>query len=159
MSLIVKKFLNIKIDQIKIQKIQDSFSLVFCSKKKSFLKIRFTKNILLEKKVFILDNLSKNNYIKFIDIVENFFYKKFFDTYSHFSKIYMIGLGFKNFVLNRKLYMLVGDCNYLIFNIPENLKVFCKKNQIYVIGFNNYDIFNFTSNLKKIKKGIDRRVV
>jgi ribosomal protein L6P/L9E len=64
----------------------------------------------------------------------------------------MIGLGFKNFILKNSLYILVGDCNYVIFYIPLTLKVFCKKNQIYVLGNNELEIFNFISNIKKVKK-------
>lgn len=153
MPLIIKKFLDLKPNKIKIQNIQNLCSLVFYSKRKTFLKIRFTKNIVFSNtKFFIFSSLPKNNYITLTSIIENFLKKDFFNIYSNFSKIYMIGLGFKNFILNGKLYILVGDCNYLIFNIPENLKVICKKNQIYVMGLNNCDILNFVSNIKKIKK-------
>jgi ribosomal protein L6P/L9E len=64
----------------------------------------------------------------------------------------MIGLGFKNFILGKQLYILVGDCNYIIFSIPNNLKVFCKKNQVFLLGENNVEIFNFMSNIKRVKK-------
>jgi ribosomal protein L6P/L9E len=64
----------------------------------------------------------------------------------------MIGLGFKNFILGDILYVLVGDCNYIMFVIPTSLKVFCKKNQIYILGENKIEIFNFMSNIKRVKK-------
>jgi len=64
----------------------------------------------------------------------------------------MIGLGFKNFVLGRKLYILVGDCNYIIFDIPEALKIYCKKNQIYILSVSNSTLHNFIANLKRVKK-------
>lgn len=38
--------------------------------------------------------------------------------YSNFKQIFSIGLGYKNFILNGKLYILVGDCNYIIFTVP-----------------------------------------
>jgi ribosomal protein L6P/L9E len=72
--------------------------------------------------------------------------------YSNFIKLHLVGLGFKNFILNDELYILVGDCNYIIFKIPCNLKVYCKKNQIYILGNNLTDIWNFSSSIKNIKK-------
>jgi ribosomal protein L6P/L9E len=32
------------------------------------------------------------------------------------------------------------------------LKIYCKKNQIYILGNNLVDIWNFASNIKNIKK-------
>jgi ribosomal protein L6P/L9E len=64
----------------------------------------------------------------------------------------MIGLGFKNFVLGNNLYILVGDCNYIVFEIPLNLKIYCKKNQIYILGENPVEMFNFMTNIKRVKK-------
>lgn len=67
-------------------------------------------------------------------------------------RVYMVGLGFKNFVLNNSLYILVGDCNYLIFVIPLGVKVLCKKNQIYVLSNNSKIGGDFISKIKKVKQ-------
>ena len=64
----------------------------------------------------------------------------------------MIGLGFKNFILNQNLYILVGDCNYIVLKIQGSLKVFCKKNQIFILSSSNTELFDFISSIKKIKK-------
>jgi ribosomal protein L6P/L9E len=64
----------------------------------------------------------------------------------------MIGLGFKNFILGEKLYILVGDCNYVIFDIPRALKVYCKKNQIYLLSTDDVILYDFVATLKKVKK-------
>ena len=86
----------------------------------------------------------------------NFLVNKFltinYGHYLNFGKLYMIGLGFKNFVLNNNLYILVGDCNYIIFSIPPTLKVFCRRNQIYILSQNHSDLFNFISVIKSVKK-------
>lgn len=102
----------------------------FIFKKKTFNKIVFN---------FFL-------FLKNLNLQNNYGFSK------NFSKIYMVGLGFKNFILNNNLYILVGDCNYVIFNIPDSIKIFCKKNQIYLLSNNADELFNFTYYLKNIKK-------
>jgi ribosomal protein L6P/L9E len=64
----------------------------------------------------------------------------------------MIGLGFKNFILGEKLYILLGDCNYVIFDVPKMLKIYCKKNQIYLLSSDSIILYDFMATLKKIKK-------
>jgi len=66
--------------------------------------------------------------------------------------IYMVGLGYKNFVLNGSLFILVGDCNYLIFQIPFGIKVLCKKNQVYLIANSSILVGDFAAKLKRVKK-------
>lgn len=72
-------------------------------------------------------------------------------NYSFFVKLNVIGLGYKNFVINNKLFLLLGDCNYIILDIPMSVTVFCKKKQIYLLGFNKDDLFNFANKIKLIK--------
>lgn len=64
----------------------------------------------------------------------------------------MVGLGYKNFVLGGSLFILVGDCNYIIFQIPPKIKILCKKNKIYIVGNDSSLVNDFSSKLKKIKK-------
>lgn len=91
----------------------------------------------------LINFYKKINY-NFLEIQYNFL--------NFYSVLFMVGLGFKNFILDNQLYILVGDCNYLIFNIPANLKVFCRKKQIYLFSYNKQALYNFVSILKKIKK-------
>lgn len=138
---------------IKTGNTNNSIFLYFKDRKKLILKIIFRKEVLLQQNSLIyLNNFSYincYNYIKFIaQNVESFYYNQ----YHYFSKLHMIGLGFKNFILGKFLYTLVGDCNYIMFYIPDSLKIFCKKNQIFILGENDTEIFNFMSNIKRIKK-------
>jgi hypothetical protein len=138
---------------LKIESFNKGVLFYFNSKKRVVLKITFNGNFFLKTRTLtVLNNLTYTNcvdYIKFITKnLESFLYNQ----YNHFSKLHMIGLGFKNFILGKQLYILVGDCNYIIFSIPDNLKVFCKKNQIFLLGENNVEIFNFMSNIKRVKK-------
>lgn len=66
--------------------------------------------------------------------------------------VYMVGLGYKNFILNDSLFILVGDCNYVIFQIPQGVKILCKKNQIYLITNNSVISGDFVAKLKCIKR-------
>jgi ribosomal protein L6P/L9E len=64
----------------------------------------------------------------------------------------MVGLGYKNFVLNDSLFVLVGDCNYLIFQIPQGIKILCRKNQIYLVTNNSAVSGDFAAKLKGVKR-------
>lgn len=101
---------------------------------------------------FFFPKFNKKDVLNLFKVVKTQSEAIFYQTYMFFGKIHMIGLGYKNFVLDNKLYLLVGDCNYIIFQIPDCIKVFCKKNQIYMLSINEVELFNFISNLKKIKK-------
>ncbi len=72
--------------------------------------------------------------------------------YNYYYKLNVIGLGYKNFVLNNNLYILIGDCNYIIIPIPNDIKLYCKKKQIYLLGLNKDTLNYFASNLKLLKK-------
>jgi ribosomal protein L6P/L9E len=96
---------------------------------------------------------TKNSfYNSFFNIIINNVLTTAYGHYLGFGKLYMIGLGFKNFVLNGKLHILVGDCNYIIFLIPDNLKIFCRRNQIYILSYNPSEVFDFISTIKSVKK-------
>jgi hypothetical protein len=120
------------------------------------------------KKVFNFNNLNKHlitkRLVKFYSIDNKYLNEKTFkllkdrfqsdykDYYNKFTKIHMIGLGYKNFVIENELFILIGDCNYLVFKIPLQLKIFCRKNQIYMLSKNPGTVSEFMSTLKTIKK-------
>ena len=89
---------------------------------------------------------------KFFALVKNEIKNQHFAELSFFNKLHMIGLGYKNFLLDSQLYILIGDCNYIILEVPDEVQVICKKNQIYLISRNSQKMFSFSSTLKKIKK-------
>lgn len=127
--------------------------LFYTSEDKLFLKYFLNGfNTSYRNKLIFFKNLPANRYASILNQFNRVFEKIFFFQYSSFSKLHMIGLGFKNFVIKNQLYILVGDCNYLIFDIPKTLKIFCKKNQIYVLSLDGKEAFDFISHIKKIKK-------
>lgn len=138
---------------LKMESFNKNIFFYFNNKKKIVLKFTLNGGFFLRTGTLtILNNLNYAHcidYIKFITkTLESFLYNQ----YNYFSKLHMIGLGFKNFILGRQLYILVGDCNYIIFSIPDNLKIFCKKNQVFLLGESSSEIFNFMSNIKRVKK-------
>lgn len=128
--------------------------LLFSPTKKILLKIKSINILNVNGNSFLLlNNKNKyNNYYSLFNMLGYFLKNNNLSYYSNFIRLHLVGLGFKNFVLNNELYILVGDCNYIIFKIPDNLKVYCKKNQIYILGNSLTDIYNFSSNIKNIKK-------
>jgi ribosomal protein L6P/L9E len=138
---------------INISRINKNVFFYFKGKKKLVLKISYSGGFFLKNNaLLILNNLTYSDYIKQMKLIEGNLERFLYSQYTCFGKLYMIGLGFKNFILGNVLYVLVGDCNYIMFVIPANLKVFCKKNQIYILGESNVEIFNFMSNIKRVKK-------
>jgi len=111
----------------------------------TYLFIKFNKQI----SIFSHFNLFRLNSIRGLNLRQVNEYKHFFNR-PHC--IYMIGLGYKNFILGESLFILIGDCNYLIFQISPKIKVFCKKNKIYLISNDSTLINDFSSKLKKFKK-------
>lgn len=125
----------------------------FKSTKKIVLKVTFNRSLFLKNESLILfGSTAYTDYYNYVKLIIKSFNLFIYNQYSYFSKLHMIGLGFKNFILGKYLYVLVGDCNYIMFNIPDSIKVFCKKNQIFILGESNTELFNFMSNIKRIKK-------
>lgn len=136
----------------KVNKVRVGFSLDQ-GNRRSLTKFELSSRVIcLKQTLFIFKNLAYKNIASMVNIVREMSEKTFHGNYLTFSKIYMIGLGFKNFVLGERLYILVGDCNYIIFNIPRSIKLYCKKNQIYLLSNNSIDMFDFISEIKKVKK-------
>ena len=119
---------------------------------KLILKLFFNNVITNSKFYYNYSNIRNSFYVSMFNLLVNKLSTVNYDYYLNFGKLYMIGLGFKNFILNDRLYILVGDCNYIIFSIPHTLKVFCRRNQIYVLSTNQVDLFNFISAVKSVKK-------
>lgn len=125
----------------------------FKSTKKLVLKITFNKTFFLERgNLIILNNSTYTDYFNYMKMIIKNLNLFTYNQYTYFSKLHMIGLGFKNFILGKYLYILVGDCNYVMFRIPESVKIFCKKNQVFILGENSIEIFNFMSHIKLVKK-------
>jgi hypothetical protein len=118
---------------------------------KRIFSLKNTNHLLKKPATFFF---KKNKYLTYKSFkkLKLLFEIKHLDYLKAFSKIYMIGLGYKNFILENELFILIGDCNYLIFRIPENLKVFCRKNQIYILSNDIKKTGDFISMLKSIKK-------
>lgn len=126
--------------------------IVSTQSNKLILKLFFDKTINNSNFYYSASNVKSSLYTSLFNKLVIQFLSTYYNFYLNFGKLYMIGLGFKNFVLNNKLYILVGDCNYIIFSIPNSLKIFCRRNQVYVLSQNNNDLANFVSAIKVIKK-------
>lgn len=116
------------------------------------ISLKKNSDFLLFNDKLISFNNSKRLVNKFYAFTKFEFESYHFQNLSFFNKLYMIGLGYKNFLLDDKLYILIGDCNYIILEIPSGLNIICKKNQIYLMSNNLQMIFDFSTILKKIKK-------
>jgi ribosomal protein L6P/L9E len=138
-----KVFHNNYAINIKLMNLEGSaMLLLFSPTKKILLKIESTDVLNITNRGFLLlNNRNKyNDYYNLINTIGYFLKNNNLNYYSNFIRLHLVGLGFKNFVLSDELYILVGDCNYIIFKIPVNLKVYCKKNQIYILGNSLTDI-------------------
>jgi hypothetical protein len=103
------------------------------------------------KKVMFLFN-KKINFDNSIKKILNLTRTNKLGNFSCCFKLYMVGLGYKNFLIGNRLYILIGDCNYLIFAVPVGLTIFCFKNQIYILSYEKLVLGNFINNLLIIKK-------
>jgi ribosomal protein L6P/L9E len=150
-----KTFYSNNTIKIKLMNLAGITTLLFVlHTKKILLKIKSASIAKVSRDSLVLLNkgVKYSDYHNLLNIVSHYLKNNNLNYYSNFIKLHLVGLGFKNFILNDELYVLVGDCNYIIFKIPCNLKVYCKKNQIYVLGNNLTDIWNFSSVIKNIKK-------
>jgi hypothetical protein len=127
------------------------FSVGFRGHINKFSVLSFTGNAILHKGSIVFLNSSLDSSFLVKQIVSAVF-QEYLGFYSSYNKLYMVGLGYKNFILGNHLYILVGDCNYIIFAIPDTIKVFCKKNQLYFLARDKSEISNFMHNIKTIKK-------
>jgi ribosomal protein L6P/L9E len=101
---------------------------------------------------FITKNRIQLLLLNFIKNIINHFRNFQFLQYNFFYKLNIIGLGYKNFVYKKKLYLLIGDSNYIIIALPQSLKVYCKKRQIYFLSKDKVLLFNLINKIKLLKK-------
>lgn len=126
--------------------------LYFNDNKKLYFKIVINCHYLFIKNQLIFFNKINNFIFFFNKIIKNQINNLFFFQYNYYLKLNVIGLGYKNFILKDDLYILIGDSNYIIIPIPKDIKIFCKKKQIYLFGLNKSNLNYFASNLKLLKK-------
>jgi len=69
-----------------------------------------------------------------------------------FHKLHIIGLGYKAFVQQGRLYVNVGDANFYAFDIPPHLKVLVRKKKMYFFGWDKEKLKNFVENVKTLKR-------
>lgn len=118
-----------------------------------FFKLKLSKSMIVKNNSIFFFN-DKNFALLSLSFLKNLVLKLktiYMLQYSFYVKLNVIGLGYKNFVLQNQLYLLVGDCNYIIIDIPNTVKVFCKKKQIYILGVSRDDVLNFTNRIKLVK--------
>jgi len=138
-----KVFYNNNAINLKLMKLSGITVLLFVlSSKKILLKIKpINISRINDGGLTLFNNKIKyNEYYSVFKTINYYLKTSAMAYYSNFIKLHLVGLGYKNFVLKDELYILVGDCNYIVFKIPNNLKIYCKKNQIYVLGNNLTDI-------------------
>lgn len=154
MTLLSKRFEFQNKMYFKLYLTNNKATIIIVKDSRVVLKFYINSSVFLENSslIFLNNSLRYNDYLLAFNILKNQIGAEFYNIYNSFGKLHMIGLGFKNFILGDRLYILVGDCNYIVFKVPASLKVFCKKNQIYILSYSNSELFNFMSCLKKVKK-------
>jgi large subunit ribosomal protein L6 len=75
-----------------------------------------------------------------------------YPTLVYSSKLVVIGLGFKCFVYKQFLFLLLGFSHYILYKIPREIKLFCKKKIIFLVSLNKQKLFIFQKLLKDSKK-------
>lgn len=74
------------------------------------------------------------------------------NKYLYWKKIYLVGLGYKNFIIDNQLYILVGNANYILYEIPKSIFIVCKKNQIFLFSLENQILNTFVNQIKTVKR-------
>lgn len=128
------------------------FSFIF-KYKNIFYKIQYY----ITKKILILYNQKNNNYyffnikkiISFYFLFINFLKKL---TIIYVSKLIIIGLGFKCFVYKNFLFLLLGFSHYILYKIPSEIKLLCKKKVIFLTSLNKQKLFSFRNLIQNSKK-------
>lgn len=108
-------------------------------------------NILFYKAKIYYCFFQKHNYKK------NLFFNSFINQIKTKLKFYciklnIIGLGYKYFVYNSMLYLLIGFSHFLIYKIPSNIKLICRKKKLFIISVVKQELFLFSNMLKKSRK-------
>lgn len=69
----------------------------------------------------------------------------------YFAKYYYIGLGYKMFKYQSKLFVWVGLTHYTTLNIPRTIRITCKKKRIYLIGSDENEFNSFMLRIRRIR--------
>ena len=103
-----------------------NFSYDICYYNKQQVLMIFKQN----NKLYFLFNNVKFNLLTYSRVIN--FFKKL--NYIYSSKLTIIGLGFKCFIYKTYLFLLLGFSHYILYKIPKEIKLFCKKkNNIFNI--------------------------
>jgi len=90
---------------LKIESFNKNVFFYFNNKKKVVLKFTFNGGFFLRTGTLtVLNKLNYSCYIDYIKFITKNLESFLYNQYSHFSKLHMIGLGFKNFILGKQLY-------------------------------------------------------
>jgi large subunit ribosomal protein L6 len=112
----------------------------------------------IKQQILIIFNQNNKLYIFFNNITLNLliyskvitFFKNLNCIYS--SKLIMIGLGFKCFIYKNYLFLLLGFSHYILYKIPKEIKLFCKKKTIFLTSLNKQKLFIFHKVIQNSKK-------
>lgn len=104
--------------------------------------LKINNNCVQNYKKYFYYSSSKFQYLSNIKLTAWFAWKK----------IHLVGLGYKNFVIDSQLYILLGNANYVVYRIPDDIYLICKKNQIFLFSYNIDRLNNFVYELRFIKK-------
>jgi ribosomal protein L6P/L9E len=77
---------------------------------------------------------------------------KFFLYPFYYFKILLNGLGYKFFFYKKFIYILLGLSHYILFKIPTNIYIKCRKKKIFLISTNNLELFNLYYKFLQIQK-------
>ena len=91
-------------------------------------------------KMFFKYNVKKNNIFKI--------FKKF----NWYLILNIKGLGFRFFIYKKNLYVQIGYKNLLKIKKINNILIFCRKKNIYILGYTKESFYNFINFLKYFKK-------
>lgn len=67
------------------------------------------------------------------------------------KKLKLLGLGFKAFKKKKNLWLYQGSSTYLLFFIPSDVWIICKKKKIYILSYNITQFTNFLKVLRYYK--------
>jgi len=94
------------------------------------------------KKVFLNKYKKKENKYKISDNIYN----------RGRSKVFMTGLGFKSFLYNKKLYLLLGYSHYVLIFVPVNVYILNFKKRLLMLSRSKVELKNFFSLIISIRK-------
>lgn len=154
---------------LKIKKFyyNDKLKVSLCFNKKYFMFFFFNEESKIIYKLYFNGNfLLKNNKLHFFNnnlkLLSNFYgiFYCFYDAwiksnlniYRYYIRLNLIGLGYKNFIIKEKLYLLLGDSHYFVLPLKKDIRVFCRKRHIYILGFTKNSVSSLVKIISSLKK-------